>query len=59
MLALLFNLVTTNSITMPLYNPSEMTAENMDNVKFLKDYVSTLLQNAFPHLKRYQSMRGC
>ncbi|ORE03750.1 nuclear export factor CRM1 [Rhizopus microsporus var. microsporus] len=54
MLALLFSLVTTNSITMPLYNPSEVTDENMDNVKFLKDYVSTLLQNAFPHLKRGQ-----
>lgn len=51
-LAQLFNLVTENQIRVPLFDPSQVSDPNADNIKFLSDYVSALLQNAFPHLQR-------
>ncbi|CAO3654323.1 unnamed protein product [Mucor hiemalis] len=53
-LAHLFNLVTDNQIQVPLFEPSQVSDPNTDNIKFLNDYVSALLQNAFPHLQSHQ-----
>ena len=50
-LARLFQLVSNNMIRVPLYNPSQVSDPNTSNADFLRDYVSTLLQNAFPHLQ--------
>jgi exportin-1 len=38
-------------ISVPLYDPSQVSNPNTSNADFLRDYVSTLLQNAFPHLQ--------
>lgn len=51
MLARLFQLVSNNMIRVPLYNSSQVSDPNTSNADFLRDYVSTLLQNAFPHLQ--------
>ncbi|GAA5797538.1 nuclear export factor CRM1 [Helicostylum pulchrum] len=53
-LARLFQLVSNNMIAVPLYNPSQVSNPNTSNADFLRDYVSTLLQNAFPHLQSGQ-----
>lgn len=42
-------------IAVPLYTPAQVSNPNTSNQEFLRDYVSTLLQNAFPHLQRYLS----
>lgn len=51
-LARLFQLVTANAIKAPLYDPAKVAKPGMNNKEFLYDYVSELMQNAFPHLKR-------
>ncbi|KAI7893630.1 nuclear export factor CRM1 [Mucor mucedo] len=53
-LARLFNLVTSNQIQVPLFDPAQVSDANMTNALFLKEYVSALLQNAFPHLQSNQ-----
>ncbi|KAG1054076.1 hypothetical protein G6F43_003887 [Rhizopus delemar] len=53
-LALLFNLVKNNTISVALYDPSQVTDADINNTKFLEKYVLTLLLNAFPHLQRGQ-----
>ncbi|ORX53573.1 nuclear export factor CRM1 [Hesseltinella vesiculosa] len=52
-LALLFNLVTTNRIQVPL-DPSQVSDPTITNQRFLEGYVTHLLQNAFPHLQSGQ-----
>ncbi|ORY97570.1 nuclear export factor CRM1 [Syncephalastrum racemosum] len=51
-LALLFQLVTNNNIQVPLFDQSQMP--NKSNQQFLEEYISALLQNAFPHLQSGQ-----
>jgi exportin-1 len=51
-LARLFQLVSANAIKAPLYDPSNVAKPDMSNKEFLYDYVSELMKNAFPHLKR-------
>ncbi|KAJ8653051.1 hypothetical protein O0I10_011271 [Lichtheimia ornata] len=53
-LAQLFNLVTTNRIQVPLFDPSTVSDPNITNAQFLENYVTALLQNAFPHLQSGQ-----
>ncbi|CAO3673608.1 unnamed protein product [Umbelopsis vinacea] len=53
-LARLFQLVTANAIKAPLYDPAKVAKPGMNNKEFLYDYVSELMQNAFPHLKSAQ-----
>lgn len=52
-LARLFQLVETNSITVPLFDPSTVPDPNVSNVIFLRDYTANLLKNAFPHIQSY------
>ncbi|KAF7731603.1 Karyopherin transporter [Apophysomyces ossiformis] len=53
-LARLFQLVTSNQIQVPLYDPSQVSDPSMSNAQFLEGHVTTLLQNAFPHLQSGQ-----
>ncbi|KAG1048691.1 hypothetical protein G6F43_008940 [Rhizopus delemar] len=53
-LARLFQLVSSNMITAPLFDPSQVSNPTMTNADFLREHVSTLLQNAFPHLQSAQ-----
>lgn len=38
-------------ITVPLYDPAQCSIPNMSNQDFLRDYVTTTLHQAFPHLQ--------
>lgn len=51
-LARLFQLVETNSITVPLFDPSTVPDPNISNDVFLRDYTANLLKSAFPHVQR-------
>ncbi|KAI8576810.1 hypothetical protein K450DRAFT_255082 [Umbelopsis ramanniana AG] len=53
-LARLFQLVSANAIKAPLYDVATVSKPGMSNKEFLYDYVSELMQNAFPHLKSAQ-----
>ncbi|KAG2216466.1 hypothetical protein INT45_011936 [Circinella minor] len=53
-LAQLFNLVTSNRIQVPLYDADQVSDPNTTNAQFLEQYVTALLQNAFPHLQSGQ-----
>jgi exportin-1 len=50
-LARMFELVESGAISVPLYNSSQVSNPNMTNQEYLHEYVSNLLQNAFPHLQ--------
>ncbi|KAI8636928.1 nuclear export factor CRM1 [Parasitella parasitica] len=53
-LAQLFQLVANDCIKITLFDTSQTTDPYMSNAQFLNQYVSALLQNAFPHLKSKQ-----
>ncbi|EUC61714.1 nuclear export receptor CRM1 [Rhizoctonia solani AG-3 Rhs1AP] len=50
MLQRLFQLVESNSIHAPLFDPSTQPSPPPTNQQFLREYTATLLKNAFPHL---------
>lgn len=50
-LARLFQLVETNSIQAPLFDPATVPDANISNSIFLKEYCTNLLKNAFPHMQ--------
>jgi exportin-1 len=52
-LARLFQLVETNSITVPLFDPSTVPDPNVSNAIFLRDYTANLLKTAFPHVQTF------
>lgn len=51
-LAHMFNLVETNVITAPLYNPASVANPTMTNVEYLKDHMANMLDTAFPNISR-------
>lgn len=53
LLARMFQLVETNQIHAPLYDPTALPDPNMTNSLFLKEYCSNLLKSAFPHMHKY------
>ncbi|ORY74870.1 Crm1-K1 [Protomyces lactucae-debilis] len=53
-LARMFGLVESNAIAAPLYQPNQVQNPSTTNAQFLRDYVVSLLQNAFPHLQLVQ-----
>ncbi|KAI8975726.1 nuclear export factor CRM1 [Mycotypha africana] len=53
-LARLFRLVSSNMITAPLFNPSQVSNPNMTNIEYVREYVGTLLHNAYQHLTANQ-----
>ena len=52
-LARLFQLVETNTIQAPLFDPSTVPDPNISNSVFLREYCTDLLKNAFPHMQLY------
>lgn len=54
MLQRLFQLVESNSIHAPLFDPSTQPSPPPTNQQFLREYTATLLKNAFPHLTSSQ-----
>jgi exportin-1 len=50
----MFYLVESGKIQEPIYSP-EQAQPGTSNKEFLNDYVTTLLQNAFPNLQPYAS----
>jgi exportin-1 len=53
LLARMFQLVETNQIQTPLFDPAQMPEPGITNAVFLKQYTANLLKNAFPHVQRY------
>lgn len=52
LLARMFQLVETNQIQSPLFNPTQVADPNMSNSSFLKEYCANLLKTAFPHVHK-------
>ena len=52
LLARMFYYVETGKIRGPIY-PADKTPAGTSNKAFLQEFVSTLLQNAFPNLQTY------
>lgn len=50
MLARMFQLVVTNQIMAPLFDPATVTDPTMSNSAFLAEYCANLLKSAFPHM---------
>jgi len=51
LLARLYQLVDTNVIAQPLYDPAAFP-ETLNNTQFLRDYTANLLKSAFPHVSK-------
>jgi len=51
LLARMFQLVETNAIQTPLFNPAEMPDPSITNAQYLKQYCENLLKTAFPHVQ--------
>ncbi|KAB5595615.1 Exportin-1 [Ceratobasidium theobromae] len=54
MLQRLFQLVESNAIHAPLFDPSTQPSPPPSNQQFLREYTASLLKNAFPHLTASQ-----
>ncbi|KAI6022703.1 CRM1 C terminal-domain-containing protein [Pisolithus marmoratus] len=53
-LARLFQLVETNQIQAPLFDPAQVSEPGVTNSIFLKQYCANLLKTAFPHMHNSQ-----
>ena len=53
LLARMFQLVETNQITVPLFDPATVPDPNISNSLYLREYTANLLKNAFPHVQLY------
>ena len=51
LLARMFQLVETNAIQTPLFNPAEVPDPNISNAQYLRQYCENLLKAAFPHVQ--------
>ncbi|KAH9171526.1 CRM1 C terminal-domain-containing protein [Lactarius sanguifluus] len=49
LLARMVQLVATDAIQAPLFDPAVVNDPNMTNAKFVRDYTANLLKSAFPH----------
>ncbi|KZT28554.1 hypothetical protein NEOLEDRAFT_1129372 [Neolentinus lepideus HHB14362 ss-1] len=54
LLARLFQLVETNQIQAPLFDPSQVSDPHVTNAMFLREYTANLLTTAFPHVSKAQ-----
>lgn len=50
LLARLFQLVETNQIQAPLFDPAAVANPTMTNSTYLKEYCTNVLKSAFPHM---------
>ena len=53
LLARMFQLVETNQISVPLFDPATVPDPNISNSLYLREYTANLLKNAFPHVQLY------
>lgn len=53
LLARLFQLAETNTITAPIFDPATVTNPSLTNALYLKEYTANLLKTAFPHVQPY------
>ncbi|KAJ3820851.1 CRM1 C terminal-domain-containing protein [Lentinula raphanica] len=53
LLARMFELVETNTIQTPLFDPAQVTDPSATNSVFLREYTANLLKTAFPHIQPY------
>ena len=51
LLARMFQLVETNQIQAPLFDPASVPDPNITNSAYVKEYCTNLLRNAFPHMQ--------
>jgi exportin-1 len=51
LLARMFQLVETNQIQSPLFDPAQMPDPSISNSVFLREYCANLLKTAFPHIQ--------
>ncbi|CDS01348.1 hypothetical protein [Sporisorium scitamineum] len=51
LLARIFELIETDRVTAPLWDPATQQDPNMNNRLFIRQYTSNLLRNAFPHMQ--------
>ncbi|KIL68567.1 hypothetical protein M378DRAFT_158378 [Amanita muscaria Koide BX008] len=54
LLARLFQLVETNHIQAPLFDPSQVPDSNVTNTVYLREFCANLLKTAFPHVQPSQ-----
>ncbi|KAF9585367.1 Karyopherin transporter, partial [Lunasporangiospora selenospora] len=54
LLARLVFLVESGTVQAPLFTQAQVTDPNMTNAQFVRDYLTNLLQNAFPHVQSAQ-----
>ncbi|KAI5115713.1 hypothetical protein M0805_009262 [Coniferiporia weirii] len=54
LLARMFQLVETNQIQAPLFDPVTVPDPNVSNPAFLREYCTNLLKSAFPHMQMAQ-----
>ena len=52
LLARMFQLVETNQITVPLFDPATVPDPNISNSVFLREYTASLLKSAFSHVQK-------
>jgi exportin-1 len=52
LLARMVQLVATDGVHAPLFDPAVVNDPNMTNAKFVRDYTANLLKSAFPHASR-------
>jgi exportin-1 len=52
LLARMVQLVATDQVQAPLFDPAVVNDANMTNAKFVRDYTANLLKSAFPHASR-------
>lgn len=52
LLARMFQLVETNQISVPLFDPSTVPDPSINNATFLREYTANLLKSAFPHVQK-------
>ena len=52
LLARMFQLVETNQIAVPLFDPAAVPDPSISNAVFLREYTANLLKSAFPHVQK-------
>ena len=52
-LAYMFRIVENGKVTVPLYDPNNVSNPNVDNRSYLLEFIGGLLKQAYPHLLEY------
>ena len=49
----MFRIVENGKVTVPLYDPNNVSNPNVDNRSYLLEFIGGLLKQAYPHLLEY------